>query len=61
MKATSSPENDHFHILKLCQVMEQMAQAGNINPEYLDRKVSLIRNFADGLHHKKKAECLSLF
>jgi len=58
MKATSNLENDHVHILKLCQVMEQMAHAGNINPEHLERIVSLIRNFADGLHHKKEEELL---
>lgn len=58
MRATLNLENDHVHILKLCRVMEQMAHAGNINPEHLERIVSLIRNFADGLHHKKEEELL---
>ena len=58
MKATSNLENDHVHILRLCEVMERMAHAGNSDPEHLDRVVSLIRNFADGLHHKKEEELL---
>lgn len=58
MRATLNLENDHVHILKLCQVMEQMAHAGNINPEHLEWIVSLVRNFADGLHHKKEEELL---
>lgn len=58
MKATANLENDHIHILKLCDVMEKMAHAGNIDPEHLERVVSLIRNFADGLHHKKEEDLL---
>ena len=58
MKATANLENDHVYILRLCDVMEKMAQAGNIDPEHLERVVSLIRNFADGLHHKKEEDLL---
>jgi hemerythrin-like domain-containing protein len=58
MKATANLENDHIYILWLCDVMEKMAQAGNIDTEHLERVVSLIRNFADGLHHKKEEELL---
>ncbi len=58
MKATANLESDHIHILRLCDVMEKMAQAGNIDPEHLERVVSLIRNFADGLHHKKEEDIL---
>ena len=56
MKATTNLENDHIHILRLCDVMERMAQAGSIDPAHLEKVVSLIRNFADGLHHKKEEE-----
>jgi len=58
MKPTANLENDHVYILRLCDVMEKMAQAGNIDPEHLERVVSLIRNFADGLHHKKEEDLL---
>ena len=58
MKATTNLENDHIHILRLCDVMERMAQAGSIDPAHLEKVVSLIRNFADGLHHKKEEELL---
>ena len=58
MSATSNLENDHVYILKLCDVMERMAQAGNPDPEQLEMVVSLIRNFADGLHHKKEEDLL---
>jgi hemerythrin-like domain-containing protein len=54
MKATTNLENDHVHIIRLCDVMERMAQAGSIDPAHLEKVVSLIRNFADGLHHKKE-------
>jgi len=58
MIATSNLENDHVHILKLCDVMERMAQVGSIDPGHLGKVVSLICNFADGLHHKKEEELL---
>lgn len=58
MSATSNLENDHVYILRLCDVMERMAQVGNIDPEHLEGVVSLIRNFADGLHHKKEEDLL---
>jgi len=34
MKATENLENDHVYILKLCDVMERMAQAGHIDPAH---------------------------
>ncbi len=58
MKATANLENDHVYILRLCDVMEKMAHAANIDPEHLEKVVSLIRNFADGLHHKKEEDLL---
>lgn len=58
MKATANLENDHIYILRLCDVMEKMAYAANIDPEHLARVVSLIRNFADGIHHKKEEDLL---
>jgi hemerythrin-like domain-containing protein len=38
--------------------MEKMSQAESIDPGHLERVVSLIRNFADGLHHKKEEDLL---
>jgi hemerythrin-like domain-containing protein len=58
MNATSNLENDHVYILKLCDVMERMAQVEKIDPAHLEIVVSLIRNFADGLHHKKEEDLL---
>lgn len=58
MKATTNLENDHVYILRLCDVMEEMAQSGIADPAHLERVVSLIRNFADGLHHKKEEDLL---
>ena len=58
MTATSNLENDHVYILRLCDVMERMAQGGKTDPVHLEIVVSLIRNFADGLHHKKEEDLL---
>jgi hemerythrin-like domain-containing protein len=58
MKATEDLENDHVHILRLCDVMERMSDNDNIDPAQLENVVSLIRNFADGLHHKKEEDLL---
>ena len=54
MKATTNLENDHFHILKLCDVMERIAHEDDIDLLKIEEIVKIIRGFADGLHHKKE-------
>ncbi len=56
--ATANLENDHVHILRLIDVMEQITQKNEANVEHLETIVSLIRNFADGLHHAKEEKLL---
>ena len=58
MKATSNLENDHVHILKLCDVMERIAHEDDIDLLKIEEIVKIIRGFADGLHHKKEEEFL---
>lgn len=56
--ATANLENDHVHILRLIEVMEVITQQPEPNVEHLETIVGLIRNFADGLHHKKEEDLL---
>ncbi|MCW0484714.1 hemerythrin domain-containing protein [Gaoshiqia sediminis] len=56
--ATQNLENDHVHILRLTYIMEAMAEKGSTNADHFDEVVSLIRNFADGLHHAKEEDLL---
>ena len=58
MKATANLENDHVSILKLCDVMEKITLEEKINFNHIEEIVIIIRNFADGLHHKKEEEFL---
>lgn len=58
MKATSNLENDHVHILRLIDVMEQVTRGTEANVDHLETIVELIRNFADGLHHAKEESLL---
>jgi hemerythrin-like domain-containing protein len=58
MVVTANLENDHVHILKLCDVMELMTREDNVDPLDLESVVTLIRNFADGLHHRKEEDLL---
>ena len=58
MTATSNLEKDHIHILKLCDVMEKIISGGELNAAHLEKIISSIRNYADGLHHKKEEEFL---
>ena len=52
--ATKNLENDHVHILKLIDVMEQITQKENPDTNHLEQIVDLIRSFADGMHHAKE-------
>lgn len=54
MKATENLESDHVHILRLIDVMEQVTQRPDADTGHLETIVSLIREFADGLHHSKE-------
>ena len=56
--STKNLENDHLHILRLIEVMEQMVKQDNPNVAHLEEVVDLIRNFADGLHHAKEENLL---
>lgn len=56
--STKNLENDHVHILRLIDVMEQMVKSGHADATHLEEVVSLIRNFADGLHHAKEENLL---
>ncbi len=56
--ATTNLENDHVHILKLIDVMENITQLPEANTEHLDTIVNLIRSFADGTHHTKEETLL---
>lgn len=58
MTATENLENDHVHILKLCDVMERIINKNEIEISHLESIVNIIRNFADGLHHRKEEELL---
>jgi len=58
MKATANLENDHVHILKLCDVMERIIHEDNVDLSHLEDIVDIIRSYADGLHHKKEEELL---
>ena len=54
--ATENLENDHVHILMLIDVMEQITYSTDPDIEHIEKILSIIRNFADGLHHAKEEE-----
>lgn len=56
--ATQNLENDHVYILKLTEVMQKMATGGATDTNHFKSVVHIIRNFADGLHHKKEEDLL---
>ncbi|MFN8258990.1 MAG: hemerythrin domain-containing protein [Bacteroidales bacterium] len=56
--ATQNLENDHVYILKLIDTMEIATMQEKPVIENLKTMVSLIRNFADGLHHAKEENLL---
>lgn len=57
-RATQNLENDHQHILKLIDVMEEMVKLPVPNIPHLEEVVNIIRQFADGLHHAKEENLL---
>jgi hemerythrin-like domain-containing protein len=56
--ATEDLENDHVHILRLIDVMEHMTGLDSPEVSHLELIISLIREFADGLHHAKEENIL---
>lgn len=56
--ATSNLENDHVHILRLIDVMEQITVRKGVDAVHLEMIVDLIRHYADGLHHAKEENLL---
>jgi hemerythrin-like domain-containing protein len=54
-RATENLEDDHVYILRLTDVMEKISTSGE-DPDIseLQSIVSIIRNFADGIHHAKE-------
>jgi len=59
--ATKDLENDHFHILRLTDVMEKIIKAGHPDLDDLETVVYLIQNYADGFHHTKEERILFPF
>jgi len=57
-KATRNLEGDHLYILKLIGVMQEMVKETEPNVQHLYEVVTLIRQFADGLHHAKEETLL---
>ena len=56
--ATKNLEDDHVYILKLIDVLEIMTDATVPVVSDLEEAVTLIKNFADGLHHAKEEALL---
>jgi hemerythrin-like domain-containing protein len=56
--ATQNLENDHEHILQLIEVMYAMVNKKASDPAHFETVISVIRNFADGLHHAKEENLL---
>lgn len=52
--ATQNLEDDHVHILRLIDVMEHITRTEDTDKEKIEEILSIIRNFADGLHHAKE-------
>jgi len=52
--ATQNLENDHDYILRLIDVMEKMMTKFNTDLTHIELVVSLIMNYADGIHHFKE-------
>lgn len=57
-KATQNLENDHTLILVLTEVMIRMAENNARDITHFKTVVNIIKNFADGLHHKKEEDLL---
>jgi len=56
--ATQNLEDDHVYILKLTDVMEQIARSKEPRADHIIEVVDIVRNFADGMHHAKEENIL---
>lgn len=56
--ATQNLEDDHVFILRLTDVMLAMVEQQSEEIQHFELVVSLIRQFADGLHHAKEEDLL---
>ncbi|MCK9207003.1 MAG: hemerythrin domain-containing protein [Salinivirgaceae bacterium] len=56
--ATANLEEDHVHIVLLTDVMEKMTTLPTANSFHLDEVVTIIKQFADGIHHAKEENLL---
>ena len=56
--ATQNLENDHVQILRLIDVMEKITGSADPDVDHLELVVTIIREFADGLHHAKEEKIL---
>jgi hemerythrin-like domain-containing protein len=56
--ATQNLEDDHVYILKLTDVMEQIARSKEPSADHISEAVDIVRNFADGIHHAKEENIL---
>jgi len=52
--STRNLEDDHVHILKLIEVMEQISYSDDPGIDHLESIVDIVRNYADGIHHAKE-------
>ena len=56
--ATENLKNDHVHIIKITDIMEQVAQSKDPDIKHLETILELIKKFADGFHHAKEENLL---
>ena len=56
--ATENLMDDHDIILQMLEVMENITHSSEPKAEHLEFIVDFIRNFADGLHHRKEEDLL---
>lgn len=56
--ATENLMDDHEIILQMLEVMENITHTSEPKVEHLEFIVDFIRNFADGLHHRKEEDLL---
>ena len=52
--ATRNLEDDHIHILRLIDVMEQITTSADPDISSIEKVIVIIKDFADGLHHAKE-------
>ena len=56
--ATENLENDHVYILTLTEVMQKIALSESPDPAHVESVITIIKNFADGIHHAKEENLL---